>query len=418
MERMQEKFDQTATPDPTVYGIDYIKAIRQNIDDAKGVMNELQNQETATGKIYERKELLSENIMIAEVPRADGIVKATGEESNITEKPGLWPGDISLQKRVESGELSEERVDGAFSKLKNYFVRSYRSARIRCVDGRPIEGYPENREQMRKRELGPQGAGGTPGAALSFLLAEGHGSDKYSETARFSKDMGTFASDLNKLGFEVGGHTDDHESHEKTGCGAIDRMPEIIRNMTNPDNISRLDELTQAVMGDMYDTEVFSSVLGNATRMNAVSQTYFSDYKQSVLNKLQDYTKNAVSKLVGQHKETAAIVNRIYGYTFHRDEFSADNNDEIQAFSYDYWKSVEMAESLFFKSDRYQDLSFDRKIELSKRMITARVMYTVATLMTLTDGSIKLFVVDEKDENGQPVKLGHYLNTNSTPTSE
>ena len=352
-------------------------------------------------KLYERTELVPQHINITQIDRAAGTII---DDVTHQEVEASWNGTISLEKRLLSGEIDESQVDQAFSHLKDYFTHASRSARIRCVDGRPIEHYDESRAELKIRELGPQGAGGTPGAAVCFSLAEGPASDTY-KGANFNHDVDNLADILHDLHFEVGGHTDESANGEKTGCGAIDRMPEIVRAMADFRNTNRMIELTKAVMGDMYDKDAFSLVLGNAVKMSASEKSYFGEYKPNIFDRINKHTKNAVSKLVGNHNEVAAIINRMYGYTFHRDEFSAASRHKLQAFNYDYWKSVEMAESVVKNSAKYAHLNADEKLRLGKRILTARVMYSVATLMTLTDGSIRLYVVDETADDGSVIDL-------------
>lgn len=101
----------------------------------------------------------------------------------------------------------------------------------------------------------------------------------------------------------------------------------------------------------------------------------------------------------------AVLVNRVYGSTFHRDEFSADNDHKIQCFYFDFWSSVELAETLVHSNANLNDSSQKRKVLKAQKILTARVMYTVGTLIALTDGSLELFVLDEKDDDGTDISL-------------
>ncbi len=359
--------------------------------------NDIDNSKTAEEIMsapYERKELSPENIEVTRL----GVVSGDADRR--------WFGSISVASRLLKGEITTGQLAEAFApnNVRKYIVRAFRSAHTRCVDGRPAEGYEENREEMHARELGAQTAGGTAGATICFRLAQGAEDDTYVGHT-FEEDVEVYASAVKALGFEIGGHTDDHAPEHATGCGAIDKMREIVEVMTDTRHATRLKELTSAVLGTWYDPKIYSEMLGNAVLLQSESETYFKDYKQTVFKKLRAQAAGAIERLTGKHKEAGVIVNRIYGTTFHRDEFAADNDFELQAFNYDFWRSVEIAENFIHNHDIFQDMSESRKLIEAKKLLTARVMYTVATLMTLTDGTLELVVLDEKTDDGEIIDL-------------
>lgn len=363
------------------------------------VENCIENTNTAEAIMsapYERKELSPDNIEVTRL----GVVSGDADRR--------WFGNISVASRLLKGEITTGQLAEVFSpnNLRKYVVRAFRSAHTRCVDGRPAEGYEESREEMCDRELGVQTAGGTAGATVCFRLAQGAEDDTYVGHS-FEDDIEKFASAVKALGFEIGGHTDDHDRGPEnvTGCGAIDKMREIISVMTHTKHATRLKELTSAVLGTWYDPKIYSEMLGNAVLLQSESESYFKDYKQTVFSKLRAQASGAIERLTGKHKEAGVIINRIYGTTFHRDEFSADNDFELQAFNYDFWRSVEITENFIHDHDIFQEMSDSRKLIEAKKLLTARVMYTVATLMTLTDGTLELIVLDEKTDEGEVVDL-------------
>ena len=165
--------------------------------------------------------------------------------------------------------------------MKKYLVRAYRTSRVRCVDGRVLEGYDRKRAAMKNRDFGPQVAGGTAGAAVCFRLARGAENDTYIHT-NFETDLVNFATEIKTMGFELGGHTDSHTvqantaaTEKQTGCGAIDKMPQIIKAMTSTKHATRLKELTKAILGDKYDSKIYSEILGNAVLLQSESDIYF-----------------------------------------------------------------------------------------------------------------------------------------------
>jgi len=356
-----------------------------------------QGDDEVAKQTFERRELDVKKLVVTEMSQ----LKSDRADEQ-------WKGSISLKDRVDRKEITEEEVDTALSgkNVLRYMVRAAKNARTRCVDGRFIKGYMEQRQSMKERPLGPQNAGGTAGTAVAFRIARGADGDDY-ESLSFAQDFDAFADSLTELGYEIGAHTDNHseDSPENTGCGAIDKMPEIIEVMTDSKNAPRVNELTQGIMGSAYDSKIYSEMLGNAIRVSSAKASYFKDYRHNLYDRMKARAGDVVSCLFGKHNEVAAIINRVYGTTFHRDEFSADSDNKIQAFNYDYWYTLEKTEALMKDHPYFADMSEERRIIEGKKLLTARVMYTVATLMTLTDGTIQLRIIDEKDDEGTVVDL-------------
>ncbi len=391
-----------STIKPPLGGIVDVINVDESLPDKDRVEQEHNEEaEVKMSQIYERSELKPENILITDAGTLTG-----GEDIK-------WPGFISLKNRLFKRELDGEKVDRVLSpsNIKKYFVRAYRSARTRCVDGRCIEGYEENREEMKERDLGAQVSGGSAGMAVSIRIADGPNAETDSVDSTFKEDMESISSEMAEMGIEIGGHSDNHaEVGEKTGCGAVDNMPEIVKNMTDARYATRQKDLVKSVLGKMYDSRVYSEVLGNAMLLEAEEESYFKDYKHTVFEIMKKQSKNAISKLFGNHNEIAVIVNNIYGMTFHRDEFSSDNGHEIQSFNYDVWRTMEVVETFINMSPKYKKLSEEERDIAAKKLLTTRVMYSVATLVTLTDGSLKLFVANEKtDDNQETGEEGHVI---------
>lgn len=76
------------------------------------------------------------------------------------------------------------------------------------------------------------------------------------------------------------------------------------------------------------------------------------------------------------------IVNFVPNTTLLSNRF-AQEHAGTQAFGYDIWRSKQLAMSLFPLPSQADDRN---------RFIMARVMIAIATLMTLTDGSLRLLV--------------------------
>lgn len=351
---------------------------------------------------------------------------------------GAWDGSISLKDRLASGELSSSQIDFAVGILTSHaggkiteeeavvykekygleninsttgplFVKTSHTARSRCVDGRCILHYNERDSEMADRELGPMIAAGTAGAGLTFrmtlqalggeLLSKGKklvGVDEKPLVAargeaNLGKDIGAITEIFEENELKVGGHGDTHaaESKEKTGCGAIDNMELIVATMAKAGRIEELQNLTKAMLREKYSEKAFNALVTQALYM--ASQDEYFENKSEALVELMKHDKDSVSELDGDHKEALVIVNYVTDTTFHRDRFSHVQGDEVGAFNYDIWRTFEVAKVL--TSDKViPDLDDNEREYAEALFYTARTMFTVGTLMVLTDGSLELVV--------------------------
>ena len=93
------------------------------------------------------------------------------------------------------------------------------------------------------------------------------------------------------------------------------------------------------------------------------------------------------------------VINTVPGTMFHTDQFSEDNNEDIQVFNYDFWRSLTIAQALF-PTDNI-DLSRKQKklnLFLQKKYITTRAIFAIGTAMVLTNGSIDLIIRSGQEE--------------------
>ncbi len=276
----------------------------------------------------------------------------------------IWPGKVSAkQSRVDIPSLMET--------IDSYYVATQPSAKTRCIDGRHDPKFDE-------ANLGAQVPGGAPGAALAYRL----GIDKDDLTrGTFYNDAEVMIESYLRLGFSPGGHRDDSSTGEVVGCGAIDGMDAILANLTDFSLVEDQKRLVKTLLGSDFDRDNYLRVLGAGLVLRSRSHGYFAG-RGEILDLLEKKAPNSVSVLEGHHKEALVLVNFVPNTTFSSNRF-ADEHDGMQAFGYDLWRSKQLARSLFPLPS--QDV--DRQ-----RFVMARVMITVATLMTLTDGSQRMLI--------------------------
>jgi hypothetical protein len=271
----------------------------------------------------------------------------------------LWPGKVSAtESRIDIPTLLES--------LDSYYVATSPNAKTRCIDGRHDPKFDE-------ANLGAQVPGGAPGAALAYRL----GIDKDDLTrGTFYNDAEVMIDSYLRLGLSPGGHRDDSSTGEVVGCGAIDGMEAILANMTDSGLVEDHKRLVKTLMGGDFNRDNYLRVLGAGLVLRSRSHGYFAGRGQ-ILDLLEKKAPNSVSVLEGHHKEALVIVNFVPGTTLSSNRF-ANEHEGTQAFGYDLWRSRQLARSLFPLPSQEVDRN---------RFVMARVMITIATLMTLTDGS-------------------------------
>lgn len=288
-----------------------------------------------------------------------------------------WPGSVSADGMIKQGETTAERIERAIETINDFYIQINPKAKTRCIDGRHD---PELDEHM----LGPQVPGGAPGAALAYRL----GVDKDDLTrGTFVSDADMMLSTFKRLGFSPGGHRDEISTGQQgaVGCGAIDGMDRVLAAMTDVHLVDDHKRIVKALLGPMFNRDNYLRVMGAALVVSGRSEEYFKDREQ-VIDILEEKFQKSVSTLKGTHKECIVVVNMVPNTTLSSNRFSDECG--IQAFGYDLWRSMQMAEKVLPRPDQKED---------RERFVMARVMCTIATLMALTDGSQRLLIRTYKD---------------------
>ena len=310
----------------------------------------------------------------------------------------LWTGGISPAVRIASRKTLAPRIERALNPkvLRDYFVPCDLGSQTRCIDGRLIEGY-EDDIAMRGRPLGPQVPGGTAISALTRRIVH---AEPITGTFTFSDDLERVINLLQQKGLSFGGHIDNaNHPHGNTGCGAIDQVPEVLAAIANPKAQRQIRGLAEKLLGVRYDDNAVDAILGRIINLQSIAERYFSidpktgiyAYKQKLIAEMRK-KGDKVSRLVGPHYEVGLVVNAARATTFDTDRFSADNNNEIQLFNYDFWFTLYVADMLYPVN---HDVSYDvakKNLRLQHEYILCRALLAIAVAMVLTDGSIHLIV--------------------------
>jgi hypothetical protein len=285
-----------------------------------------------------------------------------------------WQGSISLDKRKEDHEIDDSSINEAKRFLAMSFVECDPDGYVRCIDGRPEEGYDDEDPLKFGQKLGPQEPGGDLNLAVAWRLATG-----------LDEQAATIVSDIDsllinrQLDFKAGNHVDDNRCPGRTGCKAFDGIEQRIADIS-PETLPEIKSFLIAMLGDQYSSAVLDKVISNSNKLLGHGDQYFST-KEEALNDLQEKSPGGLVTLVGQHKEVILSINLVQGETFQRDHFSSHFDGNIQAFNFDVWRSFNVAQSLF-----------PNDLNLQQNFLHARLATALTTAMDLTDGSLILAI--------------------------
>lgn len=316
---------------------------------------------------------------------------------------------ISYDKQRENGELSAE-VDRRAVELivSGEMMRTITDVDDGCIDGRPADEllYLDEKGEFSTVPIDDPstherakvaGGGYITGLAMKRAI----------DTAGVDveMDMKVAADVLTDAGVYCGAHTGAHSHDSATDCGANDKIDTILAN-----GVLYRKEITEsmrgllAVAGVELDQEKVDTVLSGwsetldrpdyfgasngANRFSVIEDTLREAQSRS-----GNYAKPvAVSKnLSGDHKEDYIVINYREGATFSQAAFRqklteefADTPDKqlAQAFVVDVPRIVLLAKAL----------THDRP-EAFETALCAGVAYQLATAATLTDGTLRTFIV-------------------------
>ncbi len=234
-----------------------------------------------------------------------------GELKGLTEKDH-WTGNISLKKRIESGQLTEARIDEQTATLNSHFVRVSVGAPKRCVDGSTIMGYDDSDPEWYGRPLGPQIQGGTNGDATGIRLKSG-----YREGATLVHDVNTVIEGY-QGDFSPGDHTDDHaeqiSNEDKTGCGQIDGHLRRSETFADPAKSKTLVTILSGLYekaGLVFPEDKVNNLLINGKSINENAEKYYARGNRAVLDLIKSSNPNpySIEKLVRPHNEVSLSIN-------------------------------------------------------------------------------------------------------------
>ena len=299
-------------------------------------------------------------------------IEVIGELSG-GDNTGLWQGKISLDSRIDSGEVTTDELASIPELVNQFYVRASKGAALRCVDGSSLGGYNENNATSYARPLGPQIQGGIAGEAQAMRLWLG-------------PDPGaTLLTDIDKVyddyshDYLPGDHTDDIVGEDATGCGAIDKYDTKIALLADPSKQKSIKAIAESIIasGDkVIPAGAFERISKNAKALSQ-SAGYLPAAKDT-LDKIRSLNPSGIEVLVRPHPEETLTINWVANTTHDRDAYNAQTDSRIGNFNLDAW-------AVF--------------VELGEEVGYAAIVEAVATVIAITDGSQILLVRRPKIEN-------------------
>lgn len=315
---------------------------------------------------------------------------------------------ISRTKQLENGELTLEVEAKAVELIiSGDLMVAAHEHDDGCIDGRCAAevtyfnggGEEQTAEADNSNHERQKVAGGGYVTGSAMTLATGGRQSTANQQIAYTGEL------LSAKNIYCGVHTGPHESEEGTDCGANDKMPLILSNaLEHAENIGENIEAMCGVAGLEYKPAVFKEVLdawGETLNTDgffdgSTGRSRLEEIK-GVIKRAQEETGEkrplAVSKrLRDDHKEDFIIVNFVEGKTFSQGAFAAEleeafpDNDPknlAQAFALDVPRLVKLAQAL-----STDDESFEKALY-------AGIAYQFATAATLTDGTLRTFIVHE-----------------------
>lgn len=309
----------------------------------------------------------------------EGAVNIVGKLNElIPNKNAEWTGGVSVARRLEAGEISNDDIVWLRENISKFFVKTTPGATVGCIDGRIEAGYDDNNPAQFNAKLGPKIPGGTLAGGVSSRHAASSAYPDF-ENANIADDAKNFGEKTQKAGYQAGDHSA-HSKEDEIGCAAWDGVKETHAKV-NPSNLPTIYGLTKAVLATDFNEVHFTHFVSSAN-MLAANDAYFES-KQEAVEYLTSINPDGLPELDGKHNELMLVINRVEGTTLHRDHLNAETGEKIQAFNYDLWYTERISKELFPDS-----------IDAQARYVHCRLAMAVAAMMYITDGSLDVAVRD------------------------
>jgi hypothetical protein len=319
---------------------------------------------------------------------------------------------ISYNKKVENGQFGPEIIDRTIELIESgELIKPVEGDDDGCVDGRlarktgvilSSDGQIEEQSFNGGNYMRAKVAGGGYITTLAMYLGMANGDERVNGDLRYVVSM------LSSGGVCCGIHTGQHGHGEgATDCGANDNLRLILQEagsfredikasveaLLAPADIKfngvTLDRTIDGWSGKAAEGSDYFEGSTGKSRFQVVKEVITA--KSQVVSSLEEL-KVISKELVGDHNEGFVILNYREGETFSqtaldkqlKQEFPGVDDSKLpKAFVVDVWRIKELAKAL---SNANEFIEFDAAL-------SAGIAFQLATVATITDGSLRTFVI-------------------------
>lgn len=339
------------------------------------------------------------------------MIRSAGEFSHapeVIEIPPLGVGNpeaaISYEKQLASGELTPEAVQAAVTFItSSEGMRPLTDSDDGCIDGRPAGSVSfvdrdgkshTNAITDASEHLRAKVAGGGYITSLAMRVGVGRAS------GLLENDLADIVSDLSRQHIYAGLHTGEHCHGAATDCGANDKFLPILESgvryqdaiAANATALMKETGLTVATDALQAPFEHWGRAMGAQYGGESTGASRFAvieaGLRQAQAAEAPGDKPVAVKKdLRGSHKEDFIIINYREGETFSQaalNDYLAEHVPGVQAHAFvvDVPRLVVLAQALSHGDE-----------EDFQAALFAGVAFQLATAATLTDGTLRTFIV-------------------------
>ena len=203
-----------------------------------------------------------------------GPIADLGMELTPGKRQIVWSGTIGPEARRQPEPDIDELVEQLFSdpqsNIESYFGPCDKDAHEQCIDGRKAEGYVSDKPETHKN--GAKAPGGMPIGAVGHKLVE---DPENAEGRTIIDDAARMLDTYEESELLFGAHIDDHASDSETGCGALDKLRNILRKLSQFEANPQLRLLAMSMLGkEHYSSDRFHLMTGRLVSLQANKEEY------------------------------------------------------------------------------------------------------------------------------------------------
>jgi hypothetical protein len=257
--------------------------------------------------------------------------------------------------------------DGSLSRairdiLSQVYIPTTECVVASCIDGRDAAVTGDKATDSPSKA--PDAAGGTLALWMAFVL---NGCNLAFEP---------FLEALRKASIPIGGHTDDHEHIDASGCGANDRLGHILELISAGPSLARIVALTKELGAAVSEADVSRL----AKRADELSGSDLLGTPTQRIALIEEYGDTVT--LCGGHAEQLIVINTIPQTTLDRSGLRDRLGERAAAFNVDTWAFRESLRQAAAALDQ-EDLSFES-------LLAALLFYSLATALVLCGPTMPL----------------------------